>query len=151
AATRSGGLPGRFHDLLWRSAASSRSPRQPLTRTAALVAEAPAVYATISEPETGAPLSAPPAWPLARELTALRDKLGQAGRLVRVGRHAPGERLLRQVVGKLARRGDFIHAVKGTLELASCLLGRGRPKSAIGLLEEAGPWLRRLPDLTMPV
>jgi DNA-binding NtrC family response regulator len=60
-----------------------------------------------------------------------------ATRLLNRGRHAAGERGLRQAVGGLSRRADWDAAGQGAIELAASLLKRGRARDARGALDEA--------------
>jgi DNA-binding NtrC family response regulator len=59
------------------------------------------------------------------------------------GRHAPGDRGLRQVIGGLARRGIWTSAAEGSLALAASLLKRGRPRDAVDVLDAARDYCKR--------
>jgi DNA-binding NtrC family response regulator/tetratricopeptide (TPR) repeat protein len=52
------------------------------------------------------------------------------------GRHAAGDRTLRQVGASLARRHDWDHASQANLALAASLLRRGRPRDAQSVLTQ---------------
>jgi DNA-binding NtrC family response regulator len=60
------------------------------------------------------------------------------------GRYAPGERALRQLIGALARRGDWTHAARGGLRLAQALVRRGRPDAALEVLRDGAEHRRRV-------
>jgi DNA-binding NtrC family response regulator len=139
AAEQADGLPGRFVRLLWRQGASISYGARPLSRPSARAAEQAVVYG-VDEPSIDAgPVRSPAsgAWPAPGELAALRRRMEAACRLLKSGRHEPGERALRQAIGALARRGDWAQAGAGALALASCQLKRGRPRDAQAVLEEA--------------
>jgi hypothetical protein len=53
------------------------------------------------------------------------------------GRHAAGDRTLRQVGASLARRHDWDHATEARLALATSLVRRGRPPDALAVLVDA--------------
>jgi DNA-binding NtrC family response regulator len=132
AARRADGMPARFADLLWGAGTTGADMR--LTRTAA---ERPPVY---GDTKTAAGVVAPSAariWPAPTDLVALRKRLTEVLELIAQGRHAPGERGLRAVIGSLARRHDWHHAARGQLALAAAVLGRGRAREAHDALAEA--------------
>ena len=64
-------------------------------------------------------------------------------RLAADGRHAPGERLLRQAIGALSRREEWGRAGEGSVALAGMLLRRGRARDAQATLESAADYWRR--------
>ncbi len=142
AAERAHGLPGRFARLLWPDSATAR----PSLRRSRLprVAEQVAVYGGDEAIEEV--FDAPPAtcaWPAPGELAALRRRMDQAVADIARGRHAPGIRALRQVVGSLARRGAWIDAASGALALARALLGRGRTRGALTAAAEGRDYATR--------
>jgi DNA-binding NtrC family response regulator len=139
AAERSGGLPGRFARGLWGGPTVARHARWHGPRAAE---RAPA-YGGEAEPEQEA-ATPPRAWPAPGELASLRRRLDCALGLIDRGRHAPGERALRQALGALARRGDWAYASAGGLALASLLLRRGRAQAALDVLRAGEEHRRRL-------
>src|SRR5207244_8886821 len=76
-------------------------------------------------------------WPASEDLDLLRRRMAQSIEQIGRGRHAAGDRTLRQVICSLARRRDWQHAIEGALTLAAALLNRGRPKEARALLNDA--------------
>jgi DNA-binding NtrC family response regulator/tetratricopeptide (TPR) repeat protein len=110
-------------------------------------AEQSAVYGSGEEVEDVARVSlaggGSRAWPAPGELTALRRRTVSAVDLLKQGRHAPGERQLRQAVAGLARRDDWSHAGEGAIALASALLARGQPRSAQAVLDDAREYATR--------
>jgi DNA-binding NtrC family response regulator len=146
-AAHAGGWPGRFARLLWGltpscDAGSERRSAEPLR-----AAEQAAVYggneelrATISGGRRSEP--AP------RELVALARRVDTGVQLVAGGRHAPGERLLRQAIGGLSRREDWAQASRGSVALAGMLLQRGRVRDAQAMLGCAADYSRRDGDVT---
>jgi DNA-binding NtrC family response regulator/tetratricopeptide (TPR) repeat protein len=144
AALRARGLPGRFVESLWhpyeldRSASSRR-----LVNRGLRVAESSVVYG--NDVVSDAPRTAiAPVWGVPDELRNLRERLDGAVTMIDRGRHAPGLRQLRHAIGGLARRADWDRAAEGTLHLASCLLGRGRPRDAQAALDEARQYAGRV-------
>jgi DNA-binding NtrC family response regulator len=136
AARRARGLPGRFETLVWgrrdmqeQSAEGSRPSR---------VAESAVQYEQESSAgvpeERGGHLVE---WPAPGELTMLRKRLQTAMALTGRGRHAAGDRTLRQIGASLARRRDWEHATDARLVLAGSLVKRGRPREALAVLVEA--------------
>jgi len=106
ASRRAHGLPGRFVGLLWPQAAVKKwymVRHRPILRAA----EQPATYGAEDSNEAHAAICRVEreAWPAPAELSALRKRMESARRLIDRGRHAPGERLLRQAIGGFARRG----------------------------------------------
>jgi len=139
AATQADGSPGRFARLLWRRtlAISDSSGERP--RAVPRAAEQAAVYGAEDLAADAAPDRPPDprGWPAPGELVALGRRVEAARRLLETGRHAPGERMLRQAIGALARRGAWTPAGEGALALASSMLKRGRPRGAHDVLDEA--------------
>jgi two-component system NtrC family response regulator len=87
-----------------------------------------------------APSSSGPSWRgdvVRSDVAALRDRLASAAALIASGRHEPGVRLLRHVIGGLSRRGDWEGAARGGLRLSGAWLARGRPRDAQGAMLEA--------------
>jgi DNA-binding NtrC family response regulator len=64
-------------------------------------------------------------------------------RLAKQGRHAAGERLLREAAGALARRGDDVWAGRATLDLGRVLHWRGRARDAGAAFEQARKYFDR--------
>jgi DNA-binding NtrC family response regulator len=142
ASRRSNGLPGRFVALLWGGNAHKKGYGVRHRRTLR-AAEQPAVYGIEESTEPPSPISGIDhhAWPAPGEIAALRKRMETARGLIARGRHAPGERTLRQSIGALARRGAAAHAAEGLLLLASCLLERGRANDARDAIADiAGRW-----------
>src|SRR5262249_26583349 len=83
------------------------------------------------------------AWPATDELLMLRQRLATAAHLIETGRHAPGERGLRQAIGALARRRDWTPAADGSLVLAGMLLRRGRLREGQAALGSAADFFSR--------
>ena len=131
AAIQACGWPGRFARLLYGEG-----------RGAVRVAEQAAVYEVDHSPSTTcqdsrAQRHAP------EELIALRRRIDSAVQLIDAGRHAPGERLLRQATGAVLRRGDWATAGDGSLALAGLLLRRGRARDAQVALRHASDYWNR--------
>ena len=172
AVQQADGLPGRLAALLWRSGGAGadegpvqaghdvESPRASVDRPfragrhagsprgVCQAAERPAVYGgeDIADIQAVGPPNAP-RWPVPGELAALRRQMQAAMRHLETGRHAPGDRGLRQAIGSLARRDDWANAGRGALALAASLLKRGRPRDAQSTLDEArGHWARARED-----
>src|SRR5439155_13002390 len=149
AAVRADGLPGRFAQLLWPGIRPRDTRFPPAARRLAVAAEQPAVYGVediVEEIDDSRPplqQIEPASWPTPGELAMLRRRVGTARRLIERGRHAPGERTLRQAIGGLARRGDWPHVGEGALALASCLLKRGRARDAQAAIAEANEYWHR--------
>jgi DNA-binding NtrC family response regulator/tetratricopeptide (TPR) repeat protein len=149
AARRSRGLPGRFVRLLWRNETSkpqvSRLRSQPgVIGVAGRVAERSPAYGggNAVAPE-GTHSGGLPSWAAPRELAALRRRLESATRQLDAGPHVPADRLLRGVIGGLARRHDWTHAFDGAIALAGSLLKRGRPQDARTVLADAKDYATR--------
>lgn len=66
-----------------------------------------------------------------------QSNLGAATRLAASGRHAAAERLLRESLGALSRRGDVLGAGWAATALGSLLLVRGRALQGAGFFETA--------------
>lgn len=140
AAERANGIPGRFVQLLWGGSREALWARTNVMRTRA--AEHPAVYGEEPmPPEVTAAGSV--SWAAASELATLRRRMQEAISLLERGRHEPGGRALRQAIGGLARRDDWVHAARGQLALAQGLLQRGRPREAQAALAEAREYVGR--------
>jgi transcriptional regulator with AAA-type ATPase domain len=134
AADRAGGCPGRFAQLLWGAtpAVGARA-----TTRGCRAAEVPAVYGSGSDsPDLAEATNARP-WPAPGELASLRRRVQAGSDLVDRGRHAPGERTLRQATASLARRRDWSHASRAALLLARSMSRRGRSKEAQSALADA--------------
>jgi len=93
-------------------------------------------------PIYGATAPATP-WPVPAEVTALRHQVHEGLRHLDDGRHAPGERELRQAIGGLTRRGEWTEAAEGSLALAASLLKRGRPHDSKAVIDAARDACRR--------
>jgi transcriptional regulator with GAF, ATPase, and Fis domain len=76
-------------------------------------------------------------WPVPAEVLALKRQLDDGVRHLAEGRHAPGERQLREAVGGLTRRGEWTGAAEGWLALAASLLKRGRARDAKAIVDGA--------------
>jgi DNA-binding NtrC family response regulator/tetratricopeptide (TPR) repeat protein len=139
-AAQSGGWPGRFARLLWRESETPiKDTRYQLTphavcRGTLRVAEQPVAYGV--EPRVVPPVDGRE-WPVPDEIASLGRRLETGERLIAEGRHAPGERMLRQAIGALARRQDWARVGEGSLALASLLLRRGRARDAQATLKAA--------------
>jgi hypothetical protein len=98
--------------------------------------------------------ASPIPWPVPGEVVALRRQIEDGMRCLDEGRHAPGERDLRQAIGALTRRGEWAGAAEGSLALGASLLKRGRPRDAKAVIDAArescrsGIWVRRSVHLT---
>jgi DNA-binding NtrC family response regulator len=73
---------------------------------------------------------------VAGDLAALRQRIQAAETLFSAGRHVRAERQLRQAVGSLTRRREWLHAAQGYLALARSLILRGRPRDALTAIDE---------------
>ena len=159
-AGQAGGWPGRFARLLWRERATPgfdaphttpsrrRAELDPTARRRTSpfrVAEQSAMYG-VDDNLSVALTTRPPSGPDAAELAALARRVDLGSRLVADGRHASGERVLRQAIGGLSRREDWEHAGEGSLALASMLLRRGRVRDAQAALQSAADHWRRTGD-----
>jgi DNA-binding NtrC family response regulator len=147
AAERADGRPGRFTSFLWGSPSHMpRSPRATESRAALRAAERPLRYGIEGDLSSSGLVrdgSGALVWPEPGELTGLRRRMDAAIHQLAGGRHAPGDRLLRQAIGGLARRSDWVHAGQGTLALAGSLLRRGRARDAQTALDEAREYCGR--------
>jgi DNA-binding NtrC family response regulator len=143
AAVRAQGVPGMFVELLHGKQVSRKGPM----RSASRAAEHTPSYGSESSTHGTRPRPASPpvltTWPAPGELASLRRSMAAALAQLRAGRHAPGDRALRQAVGGLARRGIWTSAADGSLALAASLLKRGRPRDAIEVLDSARDYSRR--------
>ena len=142
AAEESRGLPGRFVRLLWPTLSGDAHARRSSADRLSRVAEQPAAYGTGDPEDPTADIGPATAaigatWPAPGELAALRRRMEGAVRQLAKGRHEPGIRQLRQAIGGLARRDDWIEAADGALTLSSSLLRRGRIREAQAALDEA--------------
>ena len=148
AAERANGMPGRFARLLWPEWKGRHVLRQSTGRPGvSRVAEQQAVYGR-AEPSSDL-FDTPPvttAWPAPGELAALRRRLEGAIEELARGRHAPGIRHLRQVVGRMARRGAWIDALRGAQALSGALLQRGRAREALAAVAEGREYASRAGD-----
>jgi len=84
-------------------------------------------------------------WPVPGDVLALRRHVEDGIRYLAHGRHAPGERRLRQAIGGLTRRSDWAGAAEGSLALAASLLKRGRPRDAKAVIDAAREACRKAP------
>jgi DNA-binding NtrC family response regulator len=142
AAVRANGVPGIFIELLH----GRRTERKGGTRPAARVAEHTPVYGDDSTNVIHTRAATSPAgttWPAPGEVATLRRCMAAALAHLQAGRHAPGDRALRQAIGGLARRGIWTIAADGSLALAASLLKRGRPRDAIDVLDSARGYIKR--------
>ena len=128
-AAQAQGWPGRFSRLLWRR---YRLPptKQPLRAAEQVVSYEIENTSVVSPPADSPPISID-------ELAIFRHRLTVSARLIASGRHAPGERKLRQAVGALSRRRDWSYAAEGSLLLAGLLVRRGRLREAQAVLDRA--------------
>jgi DNA-binding NtrC family response regulator len=143
AAVRANGVPGTFIDLLHGRRVERRGP----TPTASKAAEHTPAYggdeATATTRGHAAISQARTTWPAPGEVVSLRRLMDGALAHLRSGRHAPGDRGLRQAIGGLARRGIWTSAAEGSLALAASLLKRGRPRDAVDVLDSARDYCKR--------
>ena len=84
-------------------------------------------------------------WPVPGDVAELRRLADLGIRHLGEGRHAPGERELRQAIGALMRRGEWASAADASLALAGSLLKRGRPRDAKVIVDAAREPCRRSP------
>jgi DNA-binding NtrC family response regulator/tetratricopeptide (TPR) repeat protein len=153
-AAEARGWPGCFARLLWRlppAAVRGSSAEQPASwsATAASVrglraAEQPGIYG--EHPQSATAVSVRTHSYGRDDIDRWCQKIEAAKRLIARGRHAHGERLLRQSTAALSRRNAWTHAAQGSLELASLLLRRGRSQAADRILRESAGWFRRAGD-----
>ena len=140
-AQRAQGLPARFAMLLWGSqaAAGSADPQRSSNAGPSQAAETTAVYGEVSTAAISSdPIEASaPSWPSPGELAALRGRVRVGAAELAAGRHAAGDRILRQAGAFLARRCDWPHAAEAALSLAASLLRRGQTRGAQSALAEA--------------
>ncbi len=133
AAKRADGLPARFAELLW-GAGSPAGPAR--VKGTAIAAERPPSYGDACASRALAAPVAARNWPAPADVAVQRKRLTEALELIGSGRHAPGERGLRAVIGGLARRHDWHQAARGQLALGAALLRRGRARQARETLAE---------------
>ena len=81
------------------------------------------------------------------EIARLRSGIDSARRLLASGRHRPGERIVRQAMHALARRGEWRLACEGAGVLARTLLTRGRLAEADAVLDGARQWATQSREL----
>jgi DNA-binding NtrC family response regulator/tetratricopeptide (TPR) repeat protein len=139
-AAQAQGWPGRFSRLLWRRY------RFPPTKQRLRAAEQVVSYEIDNTPVVSPPADSPPI--SIDELAIFRHRLTVSARLIASGRHAPGERKLRQAVGALSRRRDWSYAAEGSLLLADLLVRRGRLREAQAVLDRATDGLSLAGDST---
>jgi DNA-binding NtrC family response regulator len=140
AAEQSGGNPGRFIGLINPSGHSRvrfDSGRSPVAGSSRAAEQAP-IYGAAA-PATSA------VWPIPGEVATLRRQIQEGIRHLHDGRHAPGERELRQAIGGLTRRSEWAEAAEGSLALAASLLKRGRAHDAKVVVDTARDGCRRAP------
>ena len=123
AAAGARGLPGRFVRAIQPQTSLRRSRPAGLPRAA----EPEATFAAADQLETTRPSSdTTGTWPAPGELAALRRRMEAAVADARAGRHSRAVRLLRQSVGALARRGDWVSAGEGSAARPGLLRNRRR-------------------------
>jgi DNA-binding NtrC family response regulator len=145
AAVRAQGVPGVFVDLLHGTRSARRGPTPTVSRAAEHTPLYGGTPTNGTHPCTTNSLEQT-TWPAPGELASLRRSMTAALALLQAGRHAPGDRALRRVIGALARRGIWTSAADGSLALAASLLKRGRPRDAIDILDSAREYSRRSGD-----
>jgi DNA-binding NtrC family response regulator/tetratricopeptide (TPR) repeat protein len=146
AAEHAGGWPGRFAAELWgRRADAQHAPRRRMVPGSLRAAEQPGTYGAEPDPPIALPADAHAlrTWPAPGELAGLRRRMDAAMRQLDRGRHAPGDRALRQAIGGLSRRADWGAAGQGAIALAASLLKRGRARDAQSTLDEARDYCTR--------
>ncbi len=146
AAERANGQPGRFAALLWGLADHGRALDRVCStdRRAVRAAEQATVYGEDESCGVVEPATAQvDTWPAPGEMVSLRRRMDAAVRLLATGRHAPGDRALRQAIGGLVRRADWTHAANGAKALAASLLKRGRALDARAALDDARKYCER--------
>jgi len=145
AAERARGLPGRFATLLHPGLIIATRCESASVREGFVAAEQPMTYGGDEEAvwlEHGKPrpLST---WPAPGELAGLRRRADAALARIGAGRHAPGTRDLRQVIGGFARRGAWLDAAGNAHALAAALLRRGRVRDAQVAIDLANDYATR--------
>jgi DNA-binding NtrC family response regulator len=146
ATERAGGNPGRFIGVINPSGDSRArfdSGRRSVAGRSRAAEQAP-VYGAAAP-------AASAAWPIPGEVATLRRQIQQGIRYLHDGRHAPGERDLRQAIGGLARRSEWTEAAEGSLALAASLLKRGRAHDAKAVVDTARDACRRAPGTRLVV
>jgi len=156
-AQLSQGWPGRFARLVWGQTAAMgsllmsapgrryRGAVRPASESLR-AAEQPAVYGVADDAPTSAPARGQNEREVPGDVALWRGRVEFATRLVAAGRHARGERILRQAVGALARRREWTPAGEGSLALAQLLIRRGRPQDARVVLNAASDFLAQAGD-----
>ncbi|MEQ1911893.1 MAG: hypothetical protein ABMA15_23945, partial [Vicinamibacterales bacterium] len=89
------------------------------------------------------------AWPAPGELLRLARQVATGRVLLGAGRHQPGERIVRQAMHALARRGEWVPASDAALVLAHSLMNRGCLLEAATVADDARGWLSRARDLRL--
>ena len=84
-------------------------------------------------------------WPIPGDVLALRRQVESGIQHLDEGRHAPGERDLRQAIGGLTRRSEWASAADASLALAASLVKRGRPRDARAVIDAARESCRKAP------
>jgi DNA-binding NtrC family response regulator len=142
AAERADGVPGRFVRQVQGAHYDSAKVR--MSATAA--AERAPLYGVAQGARTDSGAATPGEWLNPGEVCVLRRRLTAAREWLAAGRHAAGDRELRQAIGGLARRGDWAGATEGSLALAASLLKRGRAREAKTLVEGALGYCQQTSD-----
>ena len=169
AARRACGVRERFERCLFGDALRSHAvkaaggagrqfldaQRRPLStlpvQTHERVAEAAVAYVAHGsgvQPE-GSVGAAIRAWPAPGELLRLAKHVESGRMLLRAGRHQPGERIVRQAMHALARRGEWVPASEAALALVHSLVNRGCLPEAATVADDARGWLSRARDLRL--
>ena len=138
AAERADGNPGRFIRLIRGVRTEARRTAVAVTTFVSRAAERAPVYGS-----AGASAAIP--WPAPGEVDALRRRMRDGMQHLDNGRHAPGERDLRQAIGGLSRRAEWADASEGSLALAASLLKRGRSRDAKAVIDAARESCRKAP------
>jgi DNA-binding NtrC family response regulator len=141
AAARADGAPGRFVRTLHGARDGSGDAH---ARAIPVAAERAPVYGLEDHAVEPPPVTS--AWVDQGEVARLRKELAAAEMLLAAGRHASGERGVRAAVGALARRGDWIAALRGSRALATSFLLRGRPHDARTVIDAAREYSDRTAD-----
>jgi len=142
AAARANGVPGTFIDLLHGRRGERRDPPPPVSRAAEHTPAYGSDETATARNHTDIS-SVRTRWPAPGEVASLRRLMNAALAHLGSGRHAPGDRGLRQAIGGLARRGIWTSAAEGSLALATSLLKRGRPRDAVTVLDSARDYCKR--------
>jgi DNA-binding NtrC family response regulator len=141
---RLGGRPGCVIDRL-----AGGLPRRWQEQACAVAESAPS-YTTLQPGPAADPASAPA---LTESHVRARRGVTEGVRLATLGRHAAAERVLRESMGGLVRRGDSIAAIEAAAHLARLLMLRGRFAAALDTLGVAGRLAERgdFPGLMLEV